>query len=286
MDSNKQVLNPPEVVVVPPTTETPVPEVVNEAEPTSQPEVAPETQSEAEQPIPPAPAANLDVDEFGVPWKNRAMEWQRKSEQLVDRLPQIVEEKLRTVTQPQQPQYTFEQLEAYKLQNAQDPNVVAWATGEQRKLDETKQRHMFEEIVGQRDRQREFELSRQRSFEYVQKTFPDALNPNHPIARGISEYMRNPDLANHPNGLMLAAKAAYADYALGQTNNLQQTAQQLKREVKVLQKSGLVEGAGKRVVTTATPQQAAMENLKKSGSLKDAESAIGAILRQGGIIQD
>jgi len=286
MDLNKQLVNPPEVVVAPSSTETPTQEVVNEADPTSQPEETPGTQTEDVQPSPTVQAVNPDVDEYGVPWKNRAMEWQRKSEQMVDRLPQIVEEKLRAVTQPQQPQYTYEQLEAYKLQNAQEPNVVAWATGEQRKLDETKQRNMFEEIVGQRDRQREFELSRQRSFEYVQKTFPDAMNPNHPIARGISEYMKNPELANHPNGLMLAAKASYADFALGQTTNLQQATQQLKREVKVLQKSGLVEGAGKRVVTTTTPQHAAMENLKKSGSLKDAESAIGAILRQGGIIQD
>jgi len=286
MDPNKQVLNPPEVVVVPPTTETP-PEVVNQAEPTSQPEVAPETQTETEQPTPPVPAVNLDVDEYGVPWKNRAMEWQRKSTELAERLPQIIEEKLSKFGQTQQPQYTFEQLEAYKLQNLSDSNVVAWATGEQRKLENVEQRKMFEEIVGQRDRQRDFEISRQQSFEYVKERYPEAMNPNHPLAQEIKSLMMNsPELSNSPRGLEAAADIAYGRYMRNQAGNIQQTNLQLKREVKVLQKNALIEGSGKKVVQVSTPSQNAIEQVKKSGTIKDASNAVGLLLRQSGILQE
>jgi succinate dehydrogenase flavin-adding protein (antitoxin of CptAB toxin-antitoxin module) len=287
MDPNKQVVNPPEVVVVPTTTVTPTQEVVNETEPTSQSEAAPESQVETP-PIPSAvPAANQDVDEYGVPWKNRAMEWQRKSTELAERLPQLIEEKLSKFSQPQQQQYTYEQLEAYKLQNSSDSNIVAWAMGEQRKLESVEQRKMFEDIVGQRDRQREFEISRQRSFEYVQKTYPEAMNPNHPMAQEIKHLMTNsPELANSPRGLEAAADIAYGRYMKSQSANLQQTTQLLKREVKTLQKGQLAEGGGKRVVQSVTPSQNAIEQVRKSGTIKDASNAIGILLKAKGILQE
>ena len=284
MDAQKQVLNPPEVVVVPPTTETPAQEVVNQAEPTSQPE---ENQGVAQpEPIPVVPATNLDVDEFGVPWKNRAMEYRRKSEELADRIPQMIEEKLKAVSSPQTPQYTYEQLEAYKLQNTSNTEAVTWATGLQRKMEQEETIKQFEKVVGEKDRQRDAEVKRQQSFEYVKNTYPDALNPNHPMSVGIRQYMSIPEIGNNPQGLVFAAKAAYADYAMSQTPVLQQKSQQLKQEVRQLQKGQLIEGGGRKVVQSATPQQGAMDNLRKTGSVKDAESAIGAILKMKGILQE
>ena len=300
MNETQEVDVKEKVVVVPPSpaeaqSREAVKEVVNQ-EPvtTSQAEETPVT--EVTQPSA-VPAANLDVDEFGVPWKNRAMEWQRKSEQLVDKLPQIIEEKLKTVTQTQQPTYTYEQLEAYKMQNNQDPNIVAWATGEQRKLAASEQRRMFEEIVGQREKQRDAEISKQKAVEYVQQNYPDAFikdasgkpvgwNMAHPITQQIDALMRNPELSNNPNGLAAAADIAYGRYMKAQAGNLQQTNAQLKREVKTLQKGGLIEGGGKKVVVTQAPQVAAMEQAKKSGTIKDASNSIGLILKQKGILQE
>ena len=284
MDLNKQVVNPPEVVVVPTTTETPAPEVVNQAEPTSQPEENQEVaQPEPTQSVPPL---NADVDEYGVPWKNRAMEYRRKSEELADRIPQMIEEKLKAVSSPTQPQYTYEQLEAYKLQNLNNAEAVSWATGLQRKIATDETKRQFEEVVGGRERAKDAEVKRQQSYEYVKNTYPDALNPNHPMANGIRQYMSIPEIGNNPQGLVFAAKAAYADYMQSQSPVLQQKNQQLKQEVRQLQKNGLVEGGGRKVVQTAPPQQAHMDRLKQTGSIRDAETAIGAILRQKGILQE
>ena len=258
-------------------------EVVEEA---GAPQQQAETTETTETQTPVVPATNPDVDEFGVPWRNRAAEWQRKSEQLTEKLPQIIEEQLRKVVQPQQPTYTYEQLEAYKLENSSNPNAVAWATGQQRELQKTEQRKMFEDIVGQRDKVREAEVARQQSFDYVQKTYPEAMDVNHPIAQGIKSLMQNPELANNPWGLSAAADIAYGRYMRSQAGNIQQTNSQLKREVKTLQKNSLTEGAGRKVVTTPSPQQTAMERVRKTGSIRDAESAVGAILRQKGILPE
>lgn len=258
-------------------------QVVEEVQAT-QPEPGQEAQVAAETPpvIPVQPVA--DVDEFGVPWKNRAMEYKRKNEEVIERLPQLIEEKLKTVTQPQTPQYTYEQLEAYKLQNSSDPQVVAWATGEQRKMQLAENRKLFEEVTGTRERAREFEAGRQQAFETVKQKYPDALVQGSPMFNLVAQYMRIPEFANRPDGLSWAAKMARADLLESQAPVLQKKTEQLKAEVKQAQKASLTEGAGRRVTVSSTPVQSALEGVRKSGSLRDAEAAIGAILRQKGII--
>lgn len=249
-------------------------------------------------PIPTVPAVNLDVDEFGVPWKNRAMEWKRKSEDVIDRLPQLIDEKLSKVSQaPQTPTYTYEQLEAYKLQNVGDPNVVAWATGEQRKMQTAENKRLFEEVVGSREQVNKTELLRQQALTYVQNTYPEAFrrdlqgrplawDETSPITQTIIGLMKNPDLSNNPNGLAAAADIAYGRHARSQVPVLQAKVASGVAEVKQAQKISLTEGGGKRVTLSEAPQQTALNTLKKTGNLKDAEVAIGAILRNKGILGD
>lgn len=263
-----------------------------------QPEQVEENVPAVEQaPAPVVPATNQDVDEFGVPWKNRYMEQKRKNEEVVDRLPQIIEEKLKSVTQPQTPTYTYEQLEVYKQQNQHDPNVVAWTVGEQRKIAQAEQRKLIEEVVGQREQVSKVETLKQKSLEYVQNSYPEAFRrdaqgrPNgwddsNPITKQIFGLMQDPRLANDPQGLAAAADIAYGRVARSQTPALQQKAQALKAEVKQAQKASLTEGAGRRITTSGTPQQGAIEALRRTGSMRDAESAIGAILRQKGILPE
>ena len=53
------------------------------------------------------------VDETGVPWKNRAFEWQRKTQELTERLPNIIQEELqkfKQTSEPVQQEYSAEQL--------------------------------------------------------------------------------------------------------------------------------------------------------------------------------
>lgn len=250
-------------------------------------------------PVPVVPPTNADVDEYGVPWKNRAMEWKRKSEEVIERLPQMIDEKLSKVTQnqPQQPTYTYEQLEAYKLQNVSDPNIVTWATGEQRKMQQVENKKLFEEVVGGRERVNKVELVKQQSLSYVQNTYPEAFKHDaagiptawdeaHPITQQIFGLMRTPELAQNPQGLAAAADIAYGRVARSQVPQLQAKVQQGKADIKQAQKASLTEGAGRRVVPNAPPQQVAIDNLRKTGSPRDAEAAIGALLRQRGMIVD
>ena len=263
--------------------------VKQEAEATEQPEgtQVPETPVQEEAtPASVVPPTNADVDEMGVPWKNRFMEQKRKNEELAERLPQMIDEKLSKFSSPQTPQYTYEQLEAYKLQNTSNTEAVAWATKLQREMSLAETRKQFEEIVGNQTRTQQAEVKRNQSFEYVKKTFPDALNPNHPLFQGVKYYMSNPAIAENPEGLVMAAKAAYADYAMQQTPVLQGKTQQLKQELKQAQKASLTEGGGRKIVNTTTPQASAIERLRKTGSLTDANSAVGIVLKQKGILQE
>ena len=295
MPDEKQVVN----LAVEPTPQidrTPLPvEQVPVAEPPTETPVVVEPVA-TPTPIP-APAVNLDVDEFGVPWKNRAMEWKRKSEEVAERLPQMIDEKLSKFTQPQQPTYTYEQLEAYKLQNVSDPNIVAWATGEQRKMTQVENKKLFEEVVGGREKVNKIELTKQQSLTYVQNTYPEAFkrdangvpmawDESSPITQQIFGLMRTPELAQNPQGLAAAADIAYGRVARSQAPVIQKQIQQGKADIKQAQKASLTEGAGRRVVPNASPQQVAIDNLRKTGSPKDAEAAIGALLRQRGIIVD
>ena len=264
-------------------------------------EVAEQPQPTVENPVveaAPTPTVQpvADVDEFGVPWKNRAMEWKRKSEEVMDRLPQMIDEKLSKVVQPQTPTYTYEQLEVYKQQNQADPNIVAWTVGEQRKIQQSEQRKLIEEVVGSRDRVRETETMKQKSLEYVQQTYPEAFKKDasgrfvgwdeaHPVTQNIFGLMRNPELANNPQGLSAAADIAYGRFARSQAPALQQKVAQAKADVKQAQKASLTEGAGRRVTTSVTPQQTAIEQAKKTGSISDATAAMGAILRSRGLIE-
>lgn len=292
MADEKQVVNlnvepPPVINREPPAVEVQVP-----AEPSTETPIA-----EEPSPIPAVPPV-ADVDEFGVPWKNRAMEWKRKSEEVIDRLPQMIDEKLSRVTQqPAQPQYTYEQLEAYKLQNPTDPQIVSWCTKEQRKMQNIEQRNMFEEVVGSREKVNQVESQRQQSLTYVQNTYPEAFrrdaqgrpltwDESNVLTQTIIGLMKNPELSNNPNGLAAAADIAYGRVARSQVPQLQAKVQQGKADVKQAQKASLTEGGGKRVTLSEPVQTTAINTLKKTGSIKDAETAIGAILRQKGILTE
>lgn len=294
MEDAKKVVNlnveaPPVIDRTPP-----VQEIAQEPAPSTEPHVVEE--SIVQEPVTQTvQAVNPDVDEYGVPWKNRAMEWKRKSEEVIDKLPQLIDEKLSKVTQPTQPQYTYEQLEAYKLQNVTDPNIVSWATGEQRKMQQEDNRRLFEEVVGSREQVNKNEQVRQSSLTYVQNTYPEAFlrnahgqptgwNEKSPLTQQIRTFMQNPKLANDPEGLAAAADMAYGRVAKGQVPQLQQKAQALKADVKQAQKASLTEGGGKRVTVSEPVQNTAINTLKKTGSLKDAEYAIGAILKNRGIL--
>jgi hypothetical protein len=126
-------------------------EVVNQEAETETAVQEQPTEETNEQSKTPSPSEGIsgDVDEFGVPWKNRAMEWQRKFQENTENLPRMIEEALaKNQAQPQKQQHTIAELEAYALQN---PQYRPWVEEEKAKIIQNQVAKVTEEKVREID---------------------------------------------------------------------------------------------------------------------------------------
>jgi len=235
----------------------------------------------------------VDLDEQGVPYKNRAFEWKRKFEDLSEKLPGLLEETIKKNLPQQQPQYTEEQLEAFLSDNDSTyhtPQAVGWARTELKKLQEERQANVVRKELGRWREEQERQTKKQQAFNYVASTYPDMFtkdtngnlmgwNNNHPLTQHLNQIMQNPKLANDPEGLIAAADMAYARYVRGQQSMNSQKEQQLKNEVKQLQKGTLIEGSGKGQIQPVPTHRVLLDKLKKTGSLNDAKEALAAMYK-------
>ena len=288
-ETNEQAVNPTESAPVENVVETP-------AETTPQEQPAQETQTTEQQaPAVAQPQVIEAVDGFGVPYKNRAFEWKRKSEELAEKLPTMIEEKLTQVLKQQggtgQQKYTIEELEAFASQPDQNPLNANWARGEIRRLEREAQAEVVRGEIGKWQAQQEANVRRQQSFNYVATVYPDAFlkdaqgrvtgqfDNNNPMVQQMGVIMQDPRFANAPDGLVAAADIAYARLSRMQLPKIQQQQQQLKAENKNLQKKTLVEGGGGQPVQGVPAHRTAIDKLKQTGSMKDAQAALEAILK-------
>jgi len=269
MEETKEAVNPAESA---PAEETK--EVVNTpAEATTQENIATTDTTQT-----PDPAVNLDVDEFGVPWKNRAMEYKRKSEETIEKLPSMIEEAVKGSFQqygkPQEQEYTIAQLEQF-AQN--QPEHRPWVEEKKAEILKKQLTHEVEEKFKAEKYQEEAKRLFNQSVVYVAQTYPDVFlknpqgqvvgyNNQNPMAQQIDVLMRQPRFNTDPEGLMAAADIAFARQSRGIN---QQKEQKLKAEVKHLQKQTLVEGGSKQNVQAVPPHRAAFEKAKQTGNLKD-----------------
>lgn len=274
--------------VEPSTTETPSSNEVQEVAQTEKQEVVDtpkvETASEERKP------SVEPVDEMGVPLKNRLAEAQRKLRKY--------EEQERLQQQPQQQpkqEYTVEQLRAFAI-SADDPQHRAWALNELDKLSEEKFKTVARNEYQTVAKQQQEAAIRQQTLQDLTQRNPDVLikdqagnlgfNMKNPLAARMQFYMQNPDIVARPDALMIAEKFAAADLYYAQKPVVQQTIAKQANQIKSIQKKTMVEGAGNNSNISVSPRQAAIEKAKQTGSMKDASEAMGAILRQGGILSD
>jgi len=279
--------------VVNPEASTPSEEVVNQdAASTSQPEAEAQGQAQETPDTPPVtPPGQEDVDESGIPWKNRAMEWKRKTEELADRLPQMLDEKLQKFAQPQQQQYTIEQLEAFVEQR---PEYAPWAKQEIRRLQED---GIAKTIRSEIDKWRQEESTKQQqaqSFQYVLANHPDAFvkdaqgrptgqwNNNSPLTKMMGQLMQDPEISKSPKGIIAAADLAAYYISKQQMPKIAQQQAKLKAQVGTLQKKTLIEG-GEKAPPAAPPHRAALDKLKQTGKFSDAQAALDMILSARGM---
>jgi hypothetical protein len=284
MEEVKEAVNPTESAPV-------EQEVVNqEAQPTSEPQSA-QPETETAQSLPAGQQSYDAVDEFGVPYKNRAFEWKRKHEETIDKLPSLIEEAVKSSVQQygQAPQrkYTVAELESFAQQS---PEHRPWVEEQKSLLLREQLTNEFEQRIKAVETKKETETRKQQAFGYVASTYPEVfvrnqngqimgINNQSPMAQQINVLMSDPRFANDPEGLMAAADIAYARVSRSQQGINLMKEQKLKAEVKHLQKQTMVEGGARQGVQAIPEYRKAIDKAKQSGSLRDTAEALKAIAK-------
>lgn len=240
------------------------------------------------------------LDDRGVPWKNVAMESQRKLEDAISRL-----EKLGSQGQQgsQEKEMTIEQLENIALERPDLRPQVEARKAEiiQKNFERSQEKRMQEMETKQRD------LSvRQQTENWVvsHPEFKDcfiddpmtggkAFNPTNPLAQTILSAYNQFDpisgrkLSDRPDGLRIAAELSLARMYLNNKSKTNNQITQLKRDLKKTQKQAMVVGGGAPAVASKVSEiRKSLDNYQKTNSSKDAFAAVKSLLHQQGILKE
>jgi len=270
-----------------PVTETQ--EVVNQPEATTEQAQTTETKQETAQTLPAGQQSYEAVDEFGVPYKNRTFEWKRKYEDTIEKMPSLIDEAVKNsfqqYGQAPQKEYTIAELEQFAINS---PEHRPWVEEQKAQVIRKQLTGEFEQKIKAVETKKEAEIRKQQSFNYVASAYPDVfvkspqgqvvgINNQNPLTQQINVLMQDPRFANDPEGLMAAADIAYARLSRSQQGVNQQKENQLKAEVKHLQKQTMVEGGGKQNVQAVPAHRVALDKAKQTGNLKDVAAALKAM---------
>ena len=276
---------------------SPEPESVNE-----EVVATPEVQQDLNVPIDlPLPAeGNIAVDEVdnrGVSYKNVAHEYKRKLDDVTTQLSQmntVLESIQSGQAQETQPTYTIAELEVYKQQN---PEHAAWCEQEKARIQkEDIVASVRDEFEARNAKQQEAQV-RQQSLHAVAKAYPQIFSKDesgnvigydnsNPLTQRIAAYAKDPTIANRPDGILYAAKLAYADLAAAGLVQAQTKAQTQQAVIGDLQRKTAIEGGGLSAITPASPRQVALDGLRDSGERKDARSALKQIMLNSGRLKE
>lgn len=253
------------------------------------------TESPSPSPRPGTAAVEEDEnDDRGVPWKNRALENQRKLSELSESIPKLVEQALAEKMgkeQTTEPKYTFSQLEALALEK---PEYRPWVEEQKEKLREERAQQKLAEAISKTEKAKEADMKRQKALGYVIESYPEVFvkdktgraldwDNNHPMSTEIARIMKDPRFAGDPDGLTAAADIAYAKFSRGQLGKYEKQVKQMTQKLKKAETQTLVEGSGKTPATKTTDDvRKAIDRLSQTGSKADAQAAIKAYLRKSG----
>lgn len=237
-----------------------------------------------------------DVDENGIPYKNKYMEVSRKLEEFADKLPRVIEETLAKKQQQQPPQeksYTIEELEQIALQN---PNLRPQVEAEKMNL----QKREFAKLIEERERKQEekakADMVRNQTWYEVTSDplLKDVFTQNamghkqfrldHPMTQIIDGYMRNPEIGNRPDALKWATKLAYADYMRDFSEKTEKQARKMKATVNQEQRKTLVGGGVPSNVQQGDDMgKLRNEFIQSNGSRQATDNYLKAILKKQGL---
>ena len=237
-----------------------------------------------------------EVDDLGVPWKNRYMESQKKLDKLSEQL-NVLTEKIDAPREQKQEKYSIEELEAF-AEETDNSAHKQWAKSEIRRLQKEEIRNEMKSVFSEHQAVQQKEKVRQEALHTVMSKYPDAFkkdgngnpvgwNENSPLAQRIGAYMQDQEISNNPRGLLVAAALAFSDVAPTIAAQANAKAVQAKSEVKSLQKKTLTEGGGvSSPPQPKTPANSARERLSQTGNIKDGAVAFKEILKSRGRIKE
>jgi hypothetical protein len=223
-------------------------------------------------------------------WKNKAMENQRKLDNLVNDIPKMIQEEQSKSNESKQdsqygPQH-LSQLYAFAESEENSTQDKAWARAEIDRINREEQERKFEAKIKKQQDAQQAEYVKQQTLQAVvnDKKFKDALvkdasgnynwNPNSKLAQVAQGYYSNPKVSSEPEGLMIALKMAYSD-----TAEVDQV--KMKRQNAQLKKQTLTEGGGAQ--TGSTKPDAYVESvnaLRQNPSKENARAAISAYFKR------
>jgi hypothetical protein len=225
------------------------------------------------------------------------MESQKKLDKLSDQL-NTVSEKIGSIEGQKTKEYSVEELENF-MESTDNPTHRTWAKGEIRRIQRDEGAQLVRQELTNWQKQQQSEQLKVQTYNQVVQRYPDAFvknaqgqivgwNNQSQLAQRIGQYMQDPEVANNPRGLSVAAALAYSDLTQGQSMKSKQQQTQMKAEVKNLQKKTLTEGAGvSSSPQSKTPLSAAKEKFYSSGKVKDGAAAFKEILKnRGRIVED
>jgi hypothetical protein len=237
----------------------PTEQVVNQVEESTEQEATPVEQTPEPQSPSPEGVGEGEVDEKGVPYKNRYMEAHRKLQSiqqeyngLQSNLPKIVEDAVAKAIPQTSTTPTYSKEELIKFKNTADnPDHRAWAEIELEKVRSKETRDYFESQTKAKETEFRVNQERDNAFRYVASNYGVMLNPDgswnnaNPLTQKLARiYNSDETLKNHPSGLRVAADMAIAEHIRETQPQMMNRELKLKRQVKKLEKATQLEGAG------------------------------------------
>ena len=239
------------------------------------------------------------VDEFGVPWKNRAMEWKRKTEELSTNIPSLIEQKLSEVLSKQntqqavQKEYSIAELEQIAIN---DPQYRPWVEEQKEAIRQKKYASQIDERLQRTERLRQEESRRANALQNVMREFPELFTKNasgqpvgwdnsNPLTVEVSKLMQDERLAKDPDGLLWAAHIAHSRVSRSVLPKVTQEIQKAKAKVKKLESKDMVQGGGRNSSEPVKDNlRKAQERLAQTGSMQDAQAAMAEYFKKKGIL--
>ena len=211
---------------------------------------------------------------MGVPWKNRAMEFKRKYEEMNRDLPGMIREAVTGAIPQVQPyqerQPTIEELEQLAMER---PDLRPGIEAQKAKIQQDGVAKLIrEEIKKDRDN-REVESQMKDSFVDVRQRYPEMFTPdggwnmNSPLTQEMSRlYNSFPQFKQSGWGLSGAADMAFGRLARSNQPKVVKAVKQQQQKIKDLEKRNLPEGGGK--VITKEGRATLLGRLKQEGLKK------------------